>query len=246
MKPSFVRYFSISSTIGVVCILSLILPEPAQAQLNTYIGVQGGLTTMTTGVDRAESLGRRTGFIVGGLAVLDFPGPIGIRPQLNYIQKGSEFSSEDGVRDITGNRIGGDGEFIRNYVELSVPVEYQLPFARRGIARLFAGPTLGWNVKAETKVVVPETFSSEPTMSQVLTVQSFDIRNYEVGLVFGGGLSYEIGVGRATVDVRYQIGLSNTRASQIKPDGTIGDTSFISFTPEARNQGLIFVLGVVI
>ncbi len=246
MKPPFMRYLSIASTVGVAFVLSLILPNPAQAQFNTYIGVQGGLTSMTAGGDRTERLGRRTGFMIGGLAVLDFPGPIGVRPQLNYIQKGSEFSNESEVRDTRGNRIGGDGEFIRNYVELSVPVEYQIPFTRRGIARLFVGPTLGWNVKAETKAVVSGNLRREFTEPQTFTSQSFDIRNYEVGLVFGGGLSYGIGVGTATMDIRYQIGLSNTRTSRIEPDGTTGDISFFSLTPKARNQGLVFVLGIVI
>lgn len=239
---------SVAFIIGVGCILlcSLTLSEPAQAQLNTYIGVQGGLASMTAGGDRTEDLGRRTGFMVGGLAVLDFPGPVGVRPQLNYIQKGSEFSNETGTRDARGNRIGGNGEFIRNYVELSVPVEYQIPFTRRGVARLFAGPTFSWNVKAETKTVVPESSLREQTGPQTFTLQSFDIRNYEVGLAFGGGLSYGIGIATATVDVRYKVGLSNTRKSQIGPDGMPSDISFLSFTPEARNQGVVLVLGIVI
>ncbi len=238
----------ISFAIGVVCVLfyPLVLPEPAKAQVDTYIGVQGGFASMTAGGDRTRELGRRTGFVVGGLAVLDFPGSIGLRPQLSYIQKGGDFSSETAIRDARGNRIGGDGELIRNYLELSMPVEYQIPFTRRGVTRLFAGPTFGWNVKAETKTVVSGDRRPGGNGTQTFTAESFDIRNYEAGFVFGGGLSYGVGVGTVLMDIRYQIGLSNTRKSYIRPDGTTADTPFFSLTPDARNQGFVVVLGILI
>ncbi|MCS4198559.1 hypothetical protein [Salinibacter ruber] len=50
------RYLRIAPAIGVAFVLSLILSDPAQAQFNTYIGVQGGVASMTAGGDRTESL----------------------------------------------------------------------------------------------------------------------------------------------------------------------------------------------
>ncbi len=56
MRPPFMRYLRIAPAIGVAFVLSLILSDPAQAQFNTYIGVQGGVASMTAGGDRTESL----------------------------------------------------------------------------------------------------------------------------------------------------------------------------------------------
>ena len=196
---------------------------------------------MTRGGDNATEVKRRTGFTFGGFAVVDFSGPVALRPRIGYIQKGSTFSREAEIRDPDGNAIasGVDKSVAKyNYIELSVPVAFQIPVSDHVTPRLFAGPFLGRNVKAETEFVEPDG-----------TVRVFDIsdstRDYGMGLVFGGGFSFGVGDGELSVDTRYHLGLSDIEErGPVGPDGEPTDSSLISFDPAERNQGFVFALGV--
>ena len=204
---------------------------------------------MTRGGDNATEVKRRTGFTFGGFAVVDFSGPVALRPRIGYIQKGSTFSREAEIRGPDGSVIisGVDEPVAKyNYIELSVPVSLQISTSGRLSPRLFAGPSLGRNVKAETEYV--ESYSD---MVRVLD-NSDSTRDYQVGLVFGGGFSFGLGEGGSfglgvselSFDVRYHLGLSDIEERPIGPAGETTDSSLISFDPAERNQGFVFALGV--
>ena len=170
----------------------LIPPLSAPAQVDVSVGIDGGLTSMTRGGDNATEVKRRTGFTFGGFAIVDFSGPVALRPRIGYIQKGSTFSREAEIRGPDGSVIisGVDEPVAKyNYIELSVPVSLQISTSGRLSPRLFAGPSLGRNVKAETEYV--ESYSD---MVRVLD-NSDSTRDYQVGLVFGGGFSFGLGEG---------------------------------------------------
>jgi hypothetical protein len=194
---------------------------------------------MTRGGDAVIESSRRMGFTVGSFAVVDFAGPIGLRPRIGYIRKGSTSSTEVGDR--------GEFELTKkyDYVELSVPVNLQIPISGRLTPRLLTGPFLGWNVKAEEKIVGLDN-----------TIRTYDIsgsvRDFQIGLVFGGGFSFVLGessssglgAGKLSFDVRYHLGLSDIVTTGNFRQRRRIDSSLLSFDPAARNRGFVFALGV--
>ena len=166
-------------------------------------GVRAGVDFMTFGGDDADGddLGRRTGIMIGGFALVDLTGPFALQPELTYIQKGAESS---------------DGDLTRknDYIEIPVLAKFQLPVSGPASPNLFAGPTLGFNVTAELEDDEGNTqdFGDETSGT-------------EFGLAVGGGVDFGLGTGTLMVDLRYELGL--TSIDDTDADQSIRNQGFV-------------------
>jgi hypothetical protein len=157
---------------------------PAQAQMDIKPGIRAGVDFMTIGGDNTDGLDSRTGFLIGGYATIGLGGPIAVQPELQYIQKGA--SASFGNTDITRKL---------DYIEIPVLVKYQIP-AGGFSPNVFAGPALGFNVTAEDSNGDSVDISDSTSGT-------------EFGLYFGAGADFGLSAGTVSVDVRYNLGLSN-------------------------------------
>jgi hypothetical protein len=105
-------------------------------------------------------------------------------------QKGSKFTEEGYTDQITGS-----------YIE--VPVLAKIYVVPEGPVRpiLFAGPAIGFMLSAE------EVYDGE---SEDI---SDEVTGTDFGVVFGGGLEFKAGRAVLTLDVRYDMGLTDVEAS---------------------------------
>lgn len=222
MKPfgsSFDRYLlRLAFALGLVFTLAT---APATAQVvppeDISPGARAGLTATTHwGADAADDLDPLIGGMVGGFAVVDLPlqFPIALRPELAYIQKGA-------VRNLTAGDTTVRSLLRTDYLELSILGTYPLPVQTRFSPFAFAGPHVGYNVRAETEDEGPEQSPRTDVSDQV--------RPVDVGLTVGGGLDVPVHSYTTTIDVRYEVSL----------------TSFYRGEATVRNQGIIFTAGVV-
>jgi len=208
-----------SRTFGFSLLLAVFLAftvTPAQAQTDISPGVRAGVDFMTLEGDDVDgdNFDRRTGFMVGGFALIDFEGPFALQPELAYVQKGS--TSEITTGGTTFNAINK-----LDYIEIPVLAKFQIPVEGSFSPNIFAGPALGFNVNAEREVEGGGQSSGQDV--------SDEISGTEFSLAFGAGADIGLGAGTLSFDFRYGLGLTS-----------IADTDADQFV---RNQGFMITAG---
>lgn len=183
------------STLVITLLIAGGITANAQAQSPLSFGLKGGLNIADiSGPDTDTDT--RTG-ITGGLAVyLNLPAlPIGIESGVYYSQKGTSYSDSD-------PDFGNYEETLKlDYIE--VPVLARLSFATPGpIGPFFvAGPYIGFNINAQAEGT-DDGFDFDEDISEV-------VNSTDVGLMFGAGLDFNLGVTALNAQARYSIGLTN-------------------------------------
>lgn len=175
----------------VVCIMAMsAIMSPC---LRAGVGVKGGLNFANQSWSDGGMTITPSGVqlpVFGVYFSLRLGKYLAIQPEILYSQKGSKFT-EDGYTDqITGS-----------YIE--VPVLAKIYIAPEGPVRpiLFAGPAIGFMLSAE------EAYDGE---SEDI---SDEVTGTDFGVVFGGGLEFKAGRAVLTLDVRYDMGLTDVEAS---------------------------------
>lgn len=161
----------------------------------TQIGVKAGFVSANVDEDGADS---RSSFAFGAFAQLPVAPNLSVQPELLYTGKG-----------FAGEADGVDSEFQLSYLEIPVLVQYHFPVEGSVAPRLFAGPTVAFELGCDvegTDGSVSASFSCDEfaDFGLDLTTKSTDF-----GLAFGAGVGIESGAVTVTVDGRYVLGLTD-------------------------------------
>jgi hypothetical protein len=182
------------------------------------IGVKGGAGMYELyGDDTGDGLDMRTGFIGGAFAGTQLGERFGVRAEVLYVQKGAE-----GDFVVPGDDHAHDSVVKLDYVEIPLLFTGRFPAGEKFAFSIFAGPTLGFNNKAEVEVI-----SHNETESLDDFVESF-----EIGATFGGGIEYALPSFSLLADVRYGIGTTTV----------VQDVAGQS--ADVKNRGVGFMAGV--
>jgi hypothetical protein len=180
---------------------------PAHGQVDISPGVRVGFNSASFGGDTEEfaqalagsasglevDTGRRSGFLVGGFAVVDFGGSFSLQPGLRYIQRGY---GVDLTVSVSGQESTTEGSLNLSY--LDIPILARFEFSSGGVApHVFAGPNIGFNLNAESE------FDDETEDI------SDSVSGTDFGLEFGAGVDFGLSAGTLTADVRYGLGLTD-------------------------------------
>lgn len=222
--PRTAQLFPRTGALAAAILLAAATAAPAQAQF----GLDGGLSLgdlIGAGVERADT---RQGLTGGGAWTLFSLGPVEVRPELHYVQKGADLVS------LSGASPGAIPEFGLDYVEvpLLARVGFGLPFGgdRLGVYGA-GGPAFAWRINCSIRAAG----DGSAALSDDCTLPgggSLDgaIRSADRGLVLGGGLLFDAGeLGGLSLNVRMIEGLARLA----------GDAS----DPEVRNRAVTFTLG---
>ena len=181
-------------------VLSLAIGSGALAQhgpVKAHFGVLGGAAfDKPGGPDAAEINGTYTGFGVGGFVGIQVTPGFAIEPEVLYIQKGAKETSSSSTGTITG-------KIKVPYVEFPVLAKLRIPAKGGSIVspHLYAGPALAFKAGCHAKFQQGSTSLSDSCDASSLDIK---IKGTDFSLAFGGGVD----VGRAIIDVRYDLGLS--------------------------------------
>jgi opacity protein-like surface antigen len=181
-------------------VASLVLSSVGLAQhqsLKTHFGVLGGAAfAKPGGPDANEINGTYTGFAIGGFVGLQLTPGFAIEPEVLYIQKGAKETSSSNTGTITG-------KIKVPYVEFPVLAKLRIPAKGGGIVspHLYAGPALAFKAGCHAKFSQGSTSISDSCDATSLNIK---IKSTDFSLAFGGGVD----VGRAIIDVRYDLGLT--------------------------------------
>ena len=177
-------------------VLSHVISSAAFAQhgaAKAHFGLFGGASfDKPGGSDTQQVDGSYTGFGVGGFVGLQLSPSFAIEPEVLYVQKGIKL-------DATA----GNAKIKVPYFEIPVLAKFRIPAKGQSIVspHLYAGPALAFKTGCHVKGTGSTGTISEPCDAPAIDVR---VKSTDFSLAFGGGVD----VGRAIIDVRYDLGLS--------------------------------------
>jgi len=195
----------------LVTVAALFVTGPAVAQTNMRAGVKAGVGFANLGGDAEDllevSLDSRTGFAAGGFIGFDLSRMFRLQLDGQYVQKGAKFT-EQGV-DVTVKV---------DYIEFMVPLTVLVPTPGSVTPRFYAGPALA--IEASCK------FSgSQEGVNVDVDCDSDEVgaetKSIDFGVFFGGGVDFGVGPGALTLDVLYNLGLTDINDVDVGTDGSI-------------------------
>ncbi len=203
-------------------VLAFIMAFTFTAKAQSFLIPKGGVVFSDLKTNEAGVEGR-TGYVAGlGLSLpVTNDNFFVIQPELLYIQKGANFST-----NLNSTRIG---DTYINYLEL--PVLAKINFGGESFrAYVNGGPSIAYALFGRTqengtKVDIEFGDNADVTFNNRI----------DFGVQFGGGIGFKAGPGDLLLDLRYGLGLSNLF------DQTIGGTD-----PEAQNRVYALTLGYAI
>lgn len=185
----------------------LLAAQPAYAQALSF-GVRGGLNYATAdvkGEDFPHSVGYRTGFHVGILGNVDIAKNFALQTNLLYSQKG--FTE-------------GDGDVALKVDYIEIPVMAVIKFPAKISPHIYVGVVLGLESGCKASVGdIKDVKCDEADPDSPRT------KGADSGLMFGGGVTFEMGSGGILLDAIYNYGLTDIS----EPGGGIDDLKTRAF-----------------
>jgi hypothetical protein len=199
-------------------------PAAMQAQggmtKKTTFGIMGGLNlAKLDGDDVPSDAENRVGFLIGGFMTYPLAQMFSLQTELYYTQKGVKFAVSD--PDL------GDFELQLKPNYFEIPVLGRLDFSNStgdmGF-HVLGGPAFAF--KAGCRVSV-ESGSDEASSDCDDDDSANEVKSFDWGVMFGGGLDFKMMERTLTLGVRYNLGMTDLREE--------GD---------AKHRVLSFILGV--
>ena len=190
---------------------------PATAQLSGDLGISVGFNASTLHSSTDDGLGFRSSAVGGFYGQLDVVGPVDLRSDLLFSQKGVAVS-------------GDQAELIyqANYLELPVLIRSRLPVLDQFDLRLMAGPAVA------LKIFEQQTFRRSTINVPVENAPFFE--RTDLGVTVGAAANLGTDDVPLGLDVRYTLGLVDATRS-------VGEqTGNIPAFPESGRNGALTVL----
>lgn len=117
--------------------------------------------TPSGGPDQKETGKTKVGFLVGVVANIPFSSALSFRPELNFIQKGGKFSSNETISGVT---YIDKSDVTFNFIELPLNIVYSMP-AGPGRFCVGAGPNISFGLSGKNKYSYSYSGSGFPSQS---------------------------------------------------------------------------------
>lgn len=183
--------------IGIACMAGLVaFAADAGAAAKWSAGVKGGVALGDVSGDSITvDTSMRTGFAGGAFVSAKFTDQFGARLEGLYVQKGAEADDPSSGDKIT---------LKYDYIEFPLLFVAHLPAGESFCFDIFAGPTFGFNVKAEAK---------DADAAAAVDIKDFT-ESFEFGAAVGVGGEYALSSLSIIGDARYSLG-----ATDVDKDG---------------------------
>lgn len=177
---------------ALLVVLLTIAVSLASAQRITG-GLKAGVNLANFHGDDVEDHKSKIGFCGGGFIAFGLGKVVVIQPELLYSQKGAKWEEE-----FIGETWKLTYKF--NYLEVPVFVKMIMPVQGKVKPNLFLGPYFGILITDPRGKVEIDGTTMEDDIEGV--------KDTDFGVVFGGGIDFELGKGKIVFDVRYSLGLT--------------------------------------
>ncbi len=187
------KRFVLSSSLAALVVAFVASPGLAQ---NVSAGVKGGISIANLTGDGIQDTSSKLGFVGGAFLGVDLHEYFRIQFEGQYVQKGAE--DEEGGVTVKINL---------NYIEFMVPFTLTIPTNGAFAPRLYAGPALGieasCTLSAEEGGVEVDVDCDDPA------ADVGERKSTDFSVFFGGGVDIAVGSGAISLDVLYDLGLTN-------------------------------------
>ncbi len=199
---------------------AIVLAQPASAQVGFKLAGGVDLTRLFGG--GVGDTQQREGLGFGGSLSLLSMGPATLVAEGYYRQKGAK-----GVQELGDQLIeGGSAEIGLDYVEVPLLLRLNLPtLGTRVLPYVQGGPAFAWRIACSIKLDATSSTTKQDCADLTGGNLSETLRDYEQGLVLGGGIDVAVGsVGALNVDARLTQGLS--RINEMSSGGAVKNRVF--------------------
>lgn len=171
----------------------------------------------------------RIGFAGGAYVNYGFSKFIAVQPEVLYVFKGAKFS------EATQSYGTVEGQIIFDYVEIPILLKGMLPTTGIYKPYIFVGPALGILANAKIKVDTPPGYAPRSI--------SEEVKSTDFSLTFGGGIDFVLPRGRITLDIRYDMGFSETFEQYVMYGFSQSDM-FFTGDPDMKNSVILLMAGI--
>jgi hypothetical protein len=180
--------------LGLLLAAAIILAaQPAHAQALSF-GVRGGLNYSNTSIksEPEVDVGNRTGYHAGVVGYVDIAKNFALQTEMMYSQKGFAEGSSDIALKV-------------NYFEIPVYAVIKLP--TKISPHLYAGFVLGLETGCKASVGNVKDVDCDAAFEE--NNQTPRTKGADSGVMFGGGVTFDLGPGDMLIDAIYNYGLTN-------------------------------------
>jgi hypothetical protein len=205
-----------SILLAALLVAFVVTPGPAQS---LSLGPKVGIGFANWGGD-VEGTDSRFGLSIGGSFGIQLHDYFGLLVDVMYVQKGIS-EEEEGV----------DVKTKLSYLEFMIPATLAIRIADSPITpRLYVGPAFAFETGCklsgeqgggEIEIGCDEIFEFTDGLAP-----DFDTKSLDIGLFFGGGVDVAVGSGAISVDLRYNIGMTNINDIEGAEDVSIKNRNF--------------------
>lgn len=186
-------------SLATASVLALVVAVPPAAGQGLGLGVEAGLNVSDLSSSGGTNLEAETGYRFGAVLRYDFAPVIGLQTGASFSQKGATATEGTAVQQIE-----------LDYLEVPLLLQLNIPTGPAPVnPRLFAGGSLNFEISCDQTVDSGTFDGTAACNASELGDFAFDTKSADVGLLFGGGLDFPAGPGALTVDVRFDLGLSD-------------------------------------
>jgi hypothetical protein len=171
--------------------------QPAHAQALSF-GVRGGLNSATADLkgDNEYDVGNRTGFHAGLVGYVNIAKNFALQTEMMYSQKG--FAS-------------GGSDIALNVTYFEIPVYAVIKMPTKVSPHVYLGFVLGLETGCKASAGDIKDVDCDTAVEQNLETPR--TKGADSGVMFGGGVTLQMGPGDMLVDAIYNYGLTNVAES---------------------------------
>ncbi len=166
----------------------------AAVSLVTGQGINGGfkigMAVANMHGDDVEDFGQeaKTGLCAGGFIGFGLGNIVTVQPEILYTQKGIKAVDD-----------GGWARFKIDYLEMPVVLKFTMPIQGTIKPYVMTGPYFAYNISAKLAI--------GDDQNRIERDMSDAVKDIDFGTVFGGGIDFELPVGKIVFDFRYGLGM---------------------------------------
>jgi len=180
------------------------------------LGFKGGMTlAKTSGETYIEDLGdiafeSKAGLGLGAYISININQYFAIQPEILYMQKGGQKDMSFAFDIGGGQLVTADVEMDANlnYLEIPILAKVKVPTGSSITPFFIAGPAFAFNIDAEAEITVSANLNGYVEESEKVDIKD-EIKDTDLGIIFGGGAEFGLGAVNIFFDVRYNIGMLN-------------------------------------
>lgn len=173
----------------------------SHAELEWGIGAKAGVgfPQLTGDVPDGAVYNTKAGMLLGGVVKMGVNDWFSAQGEINYTVKGTEWV-------VAGAEGGNTFSFVQDitltYLEIPITAMLTIPVHDRIMPYVYAGPAMGFNVTANTRIDTTIVNGGLPVFS-AYSAQIGNAKTVEFSGAIGGGLGYKISDLWVTLDLRY-------------------------------------------